>query len=91
MIIGTTNQLGTILIFTAVGMLIAFIISRIPSDRGKYIFGGIIALLIGAFCSFRVFTAIRDGYIQNAIILGVFAIMAFCGALGAFINAKECA
>ena len=91
MIIGTTNQLGTILIFTAVGMLIAFIISRIPSDRGKYIFGGIIALLIGAFCGFRVYTAIRDGYIQNAIIAGVFAIMAFCGALGAFINARECA
>ena len=91
MIIGTTNQLGTILIFTAVGLLIAFIISRIPSDRGKYIFGGIIALLIGAFCGFRVYTAIRDGYIQNAIIAGVFAIMAFCGALGAFINARECA
>ncbi len=91
MIIGTTNQLGTILIFTAVGMLIAFIISRIPSDRGKYIFGGIITLLLGAFCGFRVYTAIRDGYIQNAIIAGVFAIMAFCGALGAFINARECA
>ena len=90
MIIGTTNQLGTILVFTAVGILIAFIISRIPSDRGKYIFGGIIALLIGAFCGFRVYTAIRDGYIQGAIIAGIFAIMAFCGALGAFANAKEC-
>ena len=90
MIIGTTNQLGTILVFTAVGILIAFIISRIPSDRGKYIFGGIIALLIGAFCGFRVYTAIRDGYIQGAIIAGIFAILAFCGALGAFANAKEC-
>ncbi|BBB48457.1 hypothetical protein [Pelolinea submarina] len=91
MIIGTTHQLGTIVIVTAVSMLIAFIISRIPSDRGKYIFGGIIALLIGAFCGYRVYTAIRDGYIQGAIIAGVFTIMAFCGALGAFINAKECA
>jgi hypothetical protein len=91
MIIGTTSQLGTIMIVTAAGMLIAFIISRIPSDRGKYIFGGIIALLIGAFCGFRVYTAIRDGFIQNAIIAGVFAIMAFGGALGAFVNAKDCA
>jgi hypothetical protein len=91
MIIGTTNQLGTIIIFTAAVLLIAFIISRINSDRGKYIFGGIIALLIGAFCGFRVYTAIRDGFIQGAIITGIFAIMAFCGAIGAFVNAKECA
>ena len=90
MIIGTTSQLGTIVIVTAVGMLIAFIISRIQSDRGKYIFGGIIALFIGIFCAFRVYTTIRDGYIQGAIIAGVFTIMAFCGALGAFVNAKEC-
>jgi hypothetical protein len=89
MIIGTTSQLGTILIVTVSGILIAFIISRIPSDRGKYIFGGILAMLIGAFCGYRVYTAIRDGYIQNAIFVGVFAIMAFCGALGAFVNAKE--
>ncbi len=91
MIIGNTSQLGTIVIFTAVGMLIAFIISRIPSDRGKYIFGGIIALVFGIFCGYRVYTAIRDGSIQGAIIAGIFAIMAIFGAVGAFANAKECA
>ncbi|MDK2980028.1 MAG: hypothetical protein PWQ55_375 [Chloroflexota bacterium] len=91
MIIGNTSQLGTIAIFTAVGMLIAFIISRIPSDRGKYIFGGIIALIFSIFCGYRVYTAIRDSSIQGAIIAGIFAVMGIFGAVGAFANAKECA
>jgi FtsH-binding integral membrane protein len=90
MIIGTTSQLGTIAIVTAAGMLIAFVISRVPSDRGKLILSGIIALLVGVLCAYRVYTAIRDSDIQGAFIAVFFSILAFFVTIGAFANAKEC-
>jgi cytochrome bd-type quinol oxidase subunit 2 len=90
MIIGTASQLGTLAIVAVAGILIAFIIRNVHSDRVMYILSGIISLLVAAICTFRVYTAMRDSDIQGAFVAVFFSILAFFVTIGAFANAKEC-
>ncbi len=90
MIIGTTSQLMTILIVTAIGIGIAIILLVIKRDRYKILFGGVMALMAGVWISYRIYRYIEinglSGGVFGLVFLGLFA---FSAAIGLFMNMKD--
>lgn len=90
MIIGTTNELPTIMLVTAIGVGIAVILHFIKEKKYKYLFGGIITLAFCFLICYRLFVSIKETGISAGIIGGILmALLIFVLAVRLFLNMKN--
>ena len=90
MIIGTTGQLPTILLISAIGIVIAVMMIVIKQDRYKYLFGSLVALSAGVWICYKIYCNIELNGLSGGVIgMVLMALFAFGAAIGLFMNRND--